>query len=249
MKEYNTPLITIVIATYNADKTLKSALDSIINQTYSDWECLIIDGASQDNTLTIIKEYKTLDKRIKFISEPDTGIYDAFNKGWKLAKGEWIYYLGADDQLLNNGLQSFYNNFSDTVDIIYGNIYFKAGQNIKKGISPNPNKMTNNMACHQCICMRKECIKDLGGFDYKYKVCADYALIQKALKQKKSFKHFNAFVAIFNCSGISSDYKTDIEVYKIDKEFKTCSIFKRFYKLFYAVIKKSIKKTLLKNLH
>lgn len=241
MKKNNSPLITIIIATYNAEKTLQTALDSVINQTYPNWECLIIDGASQDNTLTIIKNYNKLDKRIKFVSEPDTGIYDAFNKGWKLAKGEWIYYLGADDKLINDGLQSFKENILPNIDIIYGNLYLDNGIKLKKGISPEPENLINNMACHQCICMKRECIKELGGFNLKYKICADYALIQNALMCKKKFKHFNKFIAIFNCSGVSNNYKADIEVYNIDKEFKTNSIYKRIYKLSIAIIKKYIK--------
>ncbi len=238
------PLITIIIATYNAEKTLKSALDSIINQIYQNWECLIIDGNSQDKTLTIIKTYNKLDKRINFISEPDNGIYDAFNKGWKAAKGEWIYYLGADDTLQKDGLQSFYNNISSSVDVIYGNVYLKTGNKTKEGISPEPNNLANNMACHQSICMKKKCIEELGGFNLKYKVCADYALVQKALIYKKKFKHFDKFVAIFNCSGVSTNYRADIEVFNIDREFKTNSFLKVFYKLISAVTKKFVKNLL-----
>ena len=80
-------MVSIIIATYNSGKTLRRALDSVLNQSYQDWECIVVDGASKDNTIGIVKEYVKKDSRFRYISEPDHGIYDAFNKGWKMAKG------------------------------------------------------------------------------------------------------------------------------------------------------------------
>ena len=91
--------VIVLLASYNGEKYLRDQLDSLINQTYPNWECLVIDGGSKDNTIDILKLYKQKESRVDFISEPDNGIYDAFNKGWKKAKGEWILYLGADDFL------------------------------------------------------------------------------------------------------------------------------------------------------
>ena len=91
-------MVSIIIATYNSEKTLRRALDSVLNQTYQDWECIVVDGASKDNTIEIVKEYVSKDTRFRYVSEPDHGIYDAFNKGWKMAKGEWVMYLGSDDR-------------------------------------------------------------------------------------------------------------------------------------------------------
>lgn len=78
--------ITIVIATYNAENYIEKALNSVLAQKYLNWECLIIDGASKDKTLSIIEEFEKKDSRIRHISEKDNGIYDAFNKGWKMLK-------------------------------------------------------------------------------------------------------------------------------------------------------------------
>lgn len=75
--------ISIIIATFNAAKTLRKALDSVLNQTYKDWECIIVDGASKDNTISIVKEYVQKDTRFRYISEPDKGIFDAYNKDGK----------------------------------------------------------------------------------------------------------------------------------------------------------------------
>ena len=79
-------MVSIIVATYNSDKTLRQALDSVLNQSYQDWECIVVDGASKDSTIDIVKEYVSKDSRFRYISEPDNGIYDAFNKGWKMAK-------------------------------------------------------------------------------------------------------------------------------------------------------------------
>lgn len=100
--------ISIIIATYNADKTLQRCLYSIALQKTEDIELLIIDGKSKDNTLEIIQKNKAI---INFwLSETDKGIYDAWNKGIKLARGKWIMFLGADDMLLE-GSMAFYLDY------------------------------------------------------------------------------------------------------------------------------------------
>ncbi|HBV84011.1 MAG TPA: glycosyltransferase, partial [Lachnospiraceae bacterium] len=73
-------------------------MSSVLNQSFQGWECIIVDGASKDNTIEIMEEYCEKDARFRYVSEPDNGIYDAFNKGWRLAKGQWIQYLGSDDK-------------------------------------------------------------------------------------------------------------------------------------------------------
>ena len=84
----NNPEISIIIATFNSGETLKKTLESVSLQSYQKWECIVIDGNSTDNTISILEEFENNDSRYSHISEPDNGIYEAFNKGWKLAKGE-----------------------------------------------------------------------------------------------------------------------------------------------------------------
>lgn len=115
-------MVSIIIATYNSEKTLKRALDSVLNQSYQDWECIVVDGASKDNTIGIVKEYVSKDARFRYISEPDHGIYDAFNKGWKMAKGQWVMYLGSDDEYTKDGIKVLMEN-SDGADVVYGAVY------------------------------------------------------------------------------------------------------------------------------
>src|SRR5690606_23293701 len=83
------PTISIIIATYNCESDIKGCLDSIISQPFENWEVIIIDGESTDRTIEIIKEFNN--EKVRLLSEKDNGIYDALNKGIKLAKGDWLY--------------------------------------------------------------------------------------------------------------------------------------------------------------
>ncbi|MDR2410857.1 MAG: glycosyltransferase, partial [Bacteroidales bacterium] len=86
------PVLSIIIPTYNSSKTINRCLDSILCQSYSNYEILVMDGLSSDNTLELVKAYN--DRRIQIYSGKDNGIYDAMNKGIALAKGEWLYFSG-----------------------------------------------------------------------------------------------------------------------------------------------------------
>ena len=107
--------ISIIIATYNASKTLKTCLDSIVPQLCTEAELIIVDGASKDNTNDIIKSFG--DNVSVHISEPDKGIYDAWNKGVALSHGEWVMFIGADDILLSNAVSTYLNTIKNTADI------------------------------------------------------------------------------------------------------------------------------------
>ena len=92
--------ISIVTVCYNADKFIEKTMLSVLGQTYQNIEYILVDGNSQDRTLQIIKKYSG-DRRIRYVSEPDGGIYDAMNKGGRMATGDYIQYLNAGDLLVN----------------------------------------------------------------------------------------------------------------------------------------------------
>ena len=105
----DSPFFTIITVVLNGDKFLERSIKSVLNQSFENFELLIIDGKSTDNTLEIVRKFAN-DKRLKCTSESDSGIYDAMNKGIHKAKGEWIYFLGYDDFLIDNDvLQEFAN--------------------------------------------------------------------------------------------------------------------------------------------
>ena len=102
MGEKTNPLISIITVTYNAAETIEETILSVINQSFDNFEFLIIDGGSTDDTINVIKKFQH--KIDYWKSEPDSGIYDAMNKGVKSAKGEFIYFLGGDDLLFNSNV-------------------------------------------------------------------------------------------------------------------------------------------------
>ena len=233
--------VSIIIATYNSEKTLRVALDSVLAQIYQNWECIIVDGGSEDKTLKILEEYAKLDSRIRYISEPDKGIYDAFNKGWRQALGEWVYYLGSDDVIIADGLEKMFREPSDA-DVLYGDSAFSAygGKKLTEDVSPEPSQMKGNMVSHQCILMRKSAIETLGGFDISYKICGDYDLIQRAFMGGCKFEHRRGFIGRFTMGGATSKGLQNIfEAYKVRINNNVCS--KREARLIF--IKSYIQKT------
>lgn len=93
--------LSVIIPTYNSENTIEKCLDSLLAQTFKDFEICIIDGGSLDNTLTIATCYRTQFKNIRIVSEPDEGVYDAMNRGIDFASGKWLYFLGSDDKVFD----------------------------------------------------------------------------------------------------------------------------------------------------
>ena len=213
--------ISIISATFNSAKTIRTALESVKNQTFDSWECIVVDGASKDNTIEIVKEFENKDSRFRHISEPDNGIYDAFNKGWKMARGTWIYYLGSDDYIFSDGLKGLYEN-QVKADILYGDMTYETGIKRKTKKSISEKQLIGNMPCHQSMIMKKSLIERLNGFDmHRFKICADFDLFQRALRGGSRVQHVITFVACFNSQGASSGIKTYMkECFIIKKENK-----------------------------
>lgn len=227
--------ISIIIATFNAAKTLSRALDSVLNQSFQDWECIIVDGASNDSTMEIVKEYVKKDSRFRYISEPDKGIYDAYNKGWKIALGQWVLYLGSDDELTFKGVEMLIDSSGDA-DIVYGNTLFrKAGiSQLKLQVSSKP-KM-GGFCCHQSLIMKRELISKLGGFDMQYKILADKDLMCRVMKNHCKIQQINAIISIFSLGGASSpSMKRYRESFSINKKYMP--ILLALYDLFMNVSK------------
>lgn len=171
------PLFSIIIPTYNSAQTLKVCLDSLLGQTYNNFEIIIIDGNSTDGTIEIIKNYSSLNPFLfKWISEKDKGIYDAMNKGIKLAKAEWLYFLGSDDKVFDTELlKQIVSNISNgnKVDVFYGNVTSLRFSGIYDGEFTNEKIFQKNI-CHQSIFFSKNVFKKIGNFNLKYRVHADW---------------------------------------------------------------------------
>ena len=128
------PLITIITVSYNAVRTIENTILSVLNQVYLDIEYIIIDGGSTDGTLDIIKKYQ--EKIAYWVSEPDKGIYDAMNKGIEKATGDYLFFLGADDILMENAIQKIFgDNLSTKFLMIYGNVMYDNNNIVKSRFS------------------------------------------------------------------------------------------------------------------
>lgn len=202
------PKISIIVATFNSEKTLRIALDSVKNQSFQDWECIVVDGVSKDNTVKIVEEYEAIDARFRHISEPDKGIYDAFNKGWKLAKGEWVYYLGSDDQVTENGLAELIAVATPEASVVYGDMYALFEDGSERYVKARPAKqMTYIMApSHQGMITRKSLIEAENGFDLQFKVRADFDLTQRIYLKYGNFVYTPKAITKCLQTGLSNQF-------------------------------------------
>lgn len=237
--------LSIIIATYNSESDICHALDSVKNQIFEDWECVVIDGGSKDNTVEYVRKYASSDSRFKYISEPDEGIYNAFNKGLKMSRGEWIYYLGSDDELTKNGINDILIH-SEKGDVLYGNVIRRNNDKTTyvKSIS-DPKILRYYMPCsHQAMVMKRQLAVDLGGFDeFNYKISADFDLMQRAFLNGAIFYHADIPIAFFNTTGVSAKL-LPIEGFKIRLRNKSCGILYNC-RIFVCIVMHNIKTKLL----
>lgn len=204
--------VSVIIVTYNSGAVLDGAIQSYLKQDYENKELLIIDGASNDCTIDIIRKY---DSYIAYwCSEKDKGIYDAMNKGWRKASGDYILYLGSDDMLLEGGLSALANN-ANLADLVFGNIKcLHPGGIIKERITSQDFDLIRKHAIfsHQSLIMKKSVIEKYDGFNIKYRLLADYDLILRAYLGGASMQYVPYFISLFNMGGASGfTFKSDKE--------------------------------------
>lgn len=204
--------ISIITATYNSEKTLKETLDSVLNQTYKDYEHIIIDGLSKDNTMEIVKEYeKKYNGKLKYISEKDSGLYDAMNKGIKMATGDIIGILNSDDKYANeNVLQLIANKFEETnCDGTYANLIFMDEETMtkpKRIWKSAYGKLENGWhPAHPTLYLKKEVYDKIGLFNLKYRIVADYDFMIRMMKDKTiKLEYINEYIVYMRIGGTST---------------------------------------------
>lgn len=176
--------ITIITATYNSGKTVRDTLESVLRQTYQDYEYLIIDGASTDDTLSVIKQYESrFGGRLRYISEPDNGLYDAMNKGISMATGDIVGILNSDDfYTSDDALQAIADAFkANDVDATYGDIHFVNEGDLTKMVRYYSSSVFRRafmrfglMPAHPSFYCKREVYCKYGSFDTSYRVAADF---------------------------------------------------------------------------
>ena len=182
--------ISIITITYNSAKTLPRALESVRSQTYGDIEHIIIDGASTDGTVEIIKNYSKgpsdkvpSTKEVRWVSEPDGGIYDALNKGIRMATGDVIGFLHSDDVLYSpNSIGQIAAAFeSSKADVVYGDLQYCNGDKVTRRWRSNAFKPSSLkfgwMPPHPTLYVRREVYEQVGEYDSWFRISADYDMI------------------------------------------------------------------------
>lgn len=200
------PLLSLIIPVFNSEKTINRTLNSILSQTFTNFEILIIDGASSDGTLKIIKDYGKKDNRIRWRSEKDSGIYDAMNKGVKMSKGNWIYFLGSDDNLYDKNVlrNVFCTQHYENYDVIYGNVHSTRFGGLYDGEFNNEKILERNI-CHQAIFLKENVFEKVGNFNLKFKTQADWDHnIRWFFSRKIKYKYIDVIIANYADGGFSS---------------------------------------------
>ena len=228
--------LSIIIATYNAEKYLTTCIDSILKDKTESVELIIIDGGSSDSTVNLIKSYK--EQIDFFLSEPDKGIYDAWNKAIGVAKGEWVAFIGSDDVIYPKALPIMLETLetvSEKTEFIFSKaqIISKTGKTVGyRGKEYLFNEFKKGMTISHVFSLhRKSVFKKQGLFDLDYKICADYEFVMR---------YQNTLVSIFlpivsvkmMIGGMSFSKKAIKEAYKIRRKYQYNSLlFDRLYSL------------------
>lgn len=200
--------ISIITVSYNAVQTIEQTISSVVNQTYQNIEYIIIDGGSIDGTIDVIKKYE--DKIAYWISEPDEGIYDAMNKGVKVATGDYIQFIGADDCLVNDiVIEKVVKNIIDTKADIYSygvlGVDEKSKKEIYKGNKhARKHLYSYKMVPHNGIFVKRD-VQLHNFFDTNYKISADYKCFLEWLRLPDiKILYYDMPIVYFALSGISS---------------------------------------------
>jgi glycosyltransferase involved in cell wall biosynthesis len=242
-------LVSIIIVVYNGEKFISNSIRSIINQKIQNLELIIIDGGSTDKTIDIIKGFNST--KIKWISEPDKGISDAFNKGIKLATGDYINFQGDGDGFIDDNSISDLFSSIDLKDrpIVCGNIKridvngnVLYSTKIKRRF--NKNSLLFKMSLpHQGLFMPMEFFYKYGSFDLNNKYCMDYELLLRAFHDFPKVVCEDLVVANWRADGLGEGKTLEIlkEYYKIKVKNKVASKSLLIFIYYYSIVKYYLK--------
>tara|TARA_S200000501_G_C20851130_1_gene755690 strand:+ start:495 stop:1265 length:771 start_codon:yes stop_codon:yes gene_type:complete len=233
-------MITIIIVSLNTKKDLKKTIKSLITQHYKNAEIILVDGDSIDGSIKIIKKYKN--RLNKILIEKDRGIYFAMNKGIKLAKKKWIFFLNAGDILYEkNTLKNICKILINCKeDIVVGNSFVKR----KKYLALSPRKKIDNNSIKSCFSHQSSFTKSYllkkNLFNTNLKFAADFDFFRKMYNKNKKFLYVDNFISINKPGGLSDKNQVDVArefkkiIYKNNKNLNN------FFKLNLMIINFSI---------
>lgn len=221
--------VSIITSCYNREATIRGAIESVLEQDYPYIEYIVVDGASKDNSLAIINEYKNgIDK---IISEPDNGMYEGINKGIRAATGDIIGLIHSDDFLFSSHtISEIVQAFKEQqADLVYGNGVFVDYDNINQmirnwvsGKYTKENVKNGWLPLHPTVYIKKECMDKYGLYDESYKIAADSDLLVRYLYEADlKVYYLNKYIVRMRMGGLSTDsgktkqkWGEDLRMYK-----------------------------------
>jgi glycosyltransferase involved in cell wall biosynthesis len=219
------PFLSVITVSFNAAASIGDTLRSLKEQTCDDFESIVVDGGSSDGTEEVIRRFK--ETIGIYISEPDGGIYDAMNKGIRVARGEYLAFLNSDDAYFPDTValvKEFAESFNSS--IIYGNI--RKERRLEEEVltrieKPFLDKMPETMGVfHPATFIARELFERFGGYDLRFKQASDYHWLLRAFLQGVDFGYLDAPLARFRTGGVSSlSCETYREAAIIQEELKT----------------------------
>lgn len=202
----NKPLVTIITVCFNAIDTIEQTILSVVNQTYPNLEYIIVDGASTDGTVDLIKKYQ--DKITLFISEPDAGVYDAMNKGILRSKGEWVNFMNSGDTFVDNNVieKVFTQNISNEVMVLYGDVircFPGYGEIVQRFNNLKVGSIQYNIN-HQSTFTNGNLIRKIK-YDLRYRIAADAKFFNEVYKRGGVFLYVPVLISNYEAAnGISA---------------------------------------------
>lgn len=219
--------VSIITATNNSEKTIKDCLESLMSQVYQNIEFIIVDNVSTDMTIELVRSFKIKNNRIKLISDPDKGLYDAFNKGISYASGDIIGFLHSDDVYYDCfSIFNIVNFFREKeTDGVYGDLQYVNKQDTKKIIRFWKSTHFDFsllkkgwMPAHPTLFLKKEVYEKHGKFDLSFKISADYDFMLRILKDDSlKFNYLPYVITKMRVGGASNrSFKNIIQKTKED---------------------------------
>ena len=241
--------VSIVTVCYNSENTIKKTIESVLNQSYENIEYIIVDGASTDDTMKIIRKYEPLfGERIKIISEPDNGIYDAMNKGINRSSGKLIGIINSDDYYELNAVQEVVNAMSmERYQILYGFVRMCKGEEECTIERKSHKFLKQQMISHPASFVTKAIYDDFGLFDLQYVSVADYDFMLRMSEQEEiTFIPVDAIITNFALGGMSATDIAWLDLLKLRKNYAMISesqykrelLKNKVYKIYQKVLKK-----------
>lgn len=198
--------LSIITINYNNCDGLRRTIDSVVSQSFDDYEWIVIDGGSTDGSRELIEQYSN--RFVFWISEPDNGIYNAMNKGIEKANGEWMLFLNSGDWLYSNDtLKKVFSQDYDT-DILYGDVMYHWPDQRGMELERKPDNLSlyffyTDTLCHQATFYKKE-IFDTHRYNESFRICSDWALYIQLLTEGYKFQHLPFCISNFAQDGIST---------------------------------------------